>query len=358
MLNWASRSGRPAAKPNGRMTNEPNDPAPEQRDELADDKRLAALGKCPACGLSANRGQAFCIRCGTPLERGAYNPFERVKMRSLLIWIAAAAAVGLILYWAASVLLYYWGAAESALDVPLAMAWAYLALAAWLAWQIRRRRIDLSRLIGPLPEGREWIPVMVVLAAAFVFSIGSALLLPALLSYARPELVEGFLEASDPLEGTSTSLGTLLIAAQIVVVAPIVEELLFRGAMLHRLTAKWGLRTALVVSSVVFGILHVNFLGAGVLGFVIALLYLRTRKLLVPIICHTVNNAVAASFLILAPLMNGTAEGQAAFAGEQARDALIVGSALLLLTAPALAYFAYRNWPGAEARPPYLDQAP
>lgn len=75
------------------------------------------------------------------------------------------------------------------------------------------------------------------------------------------------------------------------------EELLFRGVMLPALGFNWG---ALIVSSLLFGILHLSGAGqwpyvvwATVVGFVLGYSALVTGNLLIPIVAHVVTNLIS-----------------------------------------------------------------
>jgi uncharacterized protein len=87
----------------------------------------------------------------------------------------------------------------------------------------------------------------------------------------------------------------ILLIVPIVIVAPITEEFIFRGVLLHRFAAKWGMTAAILLSSFLFGIAHWNIyaLGIGVSFIFVALLYIKTRTLIVPIVLHTMHNAIA-----------------------------------------------------------------
>ena len=56
---------------------------------------------------------------------------------------------------------------------------------------------------------------------------------------------------------------------------------------------RWGIRLALVLTSILFGVLHSNLVGLFVFGLVMALLYLSTRSLLVSMVAHSVSNGIA-----------------------------------------------------------------
>ena len=78
------------------------------------------------------------------------------------------------------------------------------------------------------------------------------------------------------------------------------EELLFRGVMLPALGLDW---TALIISSLLFGVLHLSGMEqwpyaawATVVGFVLGYSAIVTGNLLVPIVAHILTNFVS-SFL-------------------------------------------------------------
>lgn len=89
----------------------------------------------------------------------------------------------------------------------------------------------------------------------------------------------------------------------IALLAPILEELLFRGAiegyLLREGRSPWG---AIVVSSLIFGVVHMNpaqIPFAFLLGMMFGWLYYRTGSLLPGVVGHVLNNSVAAANMIL-----------------------------------------------------------
>ena len=83
----------------------------------------------------------------------------------------------------------------------------------------------------------------------------------------------------------------------IVVMAPIVEEFLFRGGMQGHLLRKWkNPAWAIVVSALVFGAVHgnpVQIFFAAILGVVLGWVYYRTGSLLPCMLMHFVNNGTS-----------------------------------------------------------------
>jgi membrane protease YdiL (CAAX protease family) len=74
------------------------------------------------------------------------------------------------------------------------------------------------------------------------------------------------------------------------------EELLCRGFLGRGLVARWGPILGIVWASLLFGAIHiepVQICYAAFLGAVLHLVYLSTKSLLVPMLMHTLNNAIA-----------------------------------------------------------------
>lgn len=96
------------------------------------------------------------------------------------------------------------------------------------------------------------------------------------------------------------SFGSLVFAA--VIVAPIVEETIFRGWIFGPLRLRWGAVPAALVSSVIFGAVHYSlsaFLPLVLLGCILCYLYQMTASLLPCMLLHAVFNAATFASLLL-----------------------------------------------------------
>ena len=93
--------------------------------------------------------------------------------------------------------------------------------------------------------------------------------------------------------GGGSVLGGFLIA---VVSAPIIEEILFRGIIfkaIRKISPAW---IAIAVSSVLFGIYHMNIVQAvyaTFMGVVAGIIYEKKKNLIFPILVHFANNLIA-----------------------------------------------------------------
>lgn len=102
--------------------------------------------------------------------------------------------------------------------------------------------------------------------------------------------------ASDALEmtGGSVALAILLVG----IWGPIGEEFFFRGFLLTGLRNRFGVKTAVLISSVLFGLVHIApgaIVPTFFLGVAFAVIYIRTRSLLPAIFAHCLQNIIAVS---------------------------------------------------------------
>lgn len=92
------------------------------------------------------------------------------------------------------------------------------------------------------------------------------------------------------------SLGTGVWAIlSTVVCAPILEEILFRGLILESVRERLGVAWAIVLSALLFGLVHGNLMqgiNAFVIGLILGYVYVKTRSLTATIIIHAFNNAI------------------------------------------------------------------
>lgn len=106
---------------------------------------------------------------------------------------------------------------------------------------------------------------------------------------------------NSPLFGDFRALGIAILVLYlftVVILSPIIEELLFRGLFLRRFNKELNVTSAILISSVLFGVCH-NFggiLGAILFGICVSILYIKSKNILAPIFAHFLNNLL--SFLL------------------------------------------------------------
>jgi uncharacterized protein len=101
----------------------------------------------------------------------------------------------------------------------------------------------------------------------------------------------------------------LLAVVLAVMIAPVLEELVFRGALHGALRDRVGVWPAALLSSAVFAIIHLEIVTSSpaflvqlfLLGLVFVWLYERTGNLLAPVVAHLVFNAISIGIAYVAP---------------------------------------------------------
>lgn len=160
-----------------------------------------------------------------------------------------------------------------------------LSFAVVLAWAVKRTKLPLS-LALPFPAVRPmvYLPLIVMLVGlGIVLSEGDNLVRSVL------PMPRFFADMFKDL--TSGSMASILT---VVLIAPVTEELLFRGIILKGFLNRYRPMTAILVSSLLFALMHLNpyqFFGAFVMGVTLAWIFLRTGSLWPCIIGHAIFNS-------------------------------------------------------------------
>lgn len=121
---------------------------------------------------------------------------------------------------------------------------------------------------------------------------------------------------------------------KVVIIAPVVEELIFRGVIMHGLMRNYSKFTAVFVSALLFALFHLNpwqFPATFVLGLVLGILMVRTRNIFLCILSHAINNGLVLVGMIFADEIQKTSFAQSSKSSQLIISALIALSALFLI---------------------------
>jgi uncharacterized protein len=109
-------------------------------------------------------------------------------------------------------------------------------------------------------------------------------------------------DVTDSLGAEDGTLGLIAAGTMVIVVAPFVEELFFRGFFYRALRTRYPIVVAALIDGVIFGVIHFNFEGSdgllllpplAFLGVIFCLVYERTGTLWAVIGMHAFNNTIA-----------------------------------------------------------------
>jgi len=154
---------------------------------------------------------------------------------------------------------------------------------------IQKRYVDRDQKTWAIPS-----TYILILTLGLTFS--SVFLLDGILSFLPlPDfLAESFEELSRNVIGVLT----------IVLFGPILEELLFRGAIQRILMTKYNPNKAIFISALIFGIIHLNpiqVVFAFLMGLLLGWLYYKTGSLVPSISMHVVTNLLSTVTIIFLP---------------------------------------------------------
>lgn len=272
--------------------------------------------------------------------RGGINLFfyERIKIRTLLI-------VNILL----SILVFIGiGIYEHSLfikiDKNLVTLFTYCGLLLWFLWRARKSNNKPFDFVQGFKKGFKFKEIILVILFHFLITIGFIFLVILILSYINPNLINTVLY-DDNMIAPQSLKSKIYYGVTAVILAPIVEELAFRGIILNRFRAKWGISRAVILSSILFGVLHMKLaiIGAVTLGICLALIYIKTENILLSITVHFLNNLFAVSFMFLPSGPSRSIEG------FTLREARIMGWALgvplCIASIVFLAKYFRKNWP-------------
>ena len=205
-----------------------------------------------------------------------------------------------------------------------------LALAIiWLFFKIRKKKLS-----GEIQLNK--CPVKSVLAAG-LFGIGFGVVLNVLISIIpfSESMQNSFTDSYSALSAGNAVISFISVA----ILAPIVEEVFFRGLIYTRLKAGMNKIAAAVISSLLFGVMHGEIIWM-LIGFMsgLALVWIfeKTRSLLGCITVHIANNT-------LSQLTAGIEEIPVL------ASCAIIGIAVILLIGTILYFSSKKNEPNVKA---------
>lgn len=268
------------------------------------------------------------------------TPFEKLRARAL-VWRAIltviATVISIIIL--AKLLPQWFKNETSPLQGTVTVLLLYVYFFLFTLRILSHSNLSYDRLCGAFPPWRTLGRYSLWAVSLIIISITCIYLLFFPLSFFLPGFVKGWLLDSSPTIWTS---GDKYITANLlnlltgVLIAPVFEEFLFRGILLTRWTIRWGVVRAVIASSVVFAFLHTDLIGAFCFACVMAIFYIRTKSLFIPISVHIANNGIAWIMEFLSIQFDNLSTPQT-IAGFQ--ESWWVGLVGLIVSMPCVIYF-------------------
>ncbi|WP_455543774.1 CPBP family intramembrane glutamic endopeptidase [Intestinibacter sp.] len=158
--------------------------------------------------------------------------------------------------------------------------------------------LNLKKLRNLITDFIEKINIKEIINVVFtqiLISLGTTMLILAIVCFIDSDFANTLNSSGEDLLTNTLASFTLTV-----ITAPILEELLFRVVFFKRLSRIFDVYVGMIMSSILFGILHVELAIVGAIIFAIAncILYLKYRNILIPMAVHFLNN-----FLVSIPTL-------------------------------------------------------
>ncbi len=207
---------------------------------------------------------------------------------------------------------------QNTLKISSAILWVMSYLGIMLLYTF----LDVAIWRKLFPDNSEWINCIIIILFVYAFiqilkkqsqiailsnitisgifmAIACSALFFLLLDNCLDPIFESFFpqsekEYQETIQSLVKSPVTSLL--QVCIIAPVIEEILMRGFVLDGLKHTYGTSAALLLSSLLFAILHFNMvqtLSALVCGILLGCLYLKTNAIFCCIIAHAGYNLIS-----------------------------------------------------------------
>jgi uncharacterized protein len=236
------------------------------------------------------QGQAFSENAVSVQD----SPFAVIRARSVVKYVLFAG----VLSFSCCIIFHYCLLRNQSLSLklPIFTLIFYSFLLLFIRNMLSRAGLALRDLFGPAPQLNITLKYVSLAIPLILLGLTGRLVLYVPLSYVAPNFVETWvLDLNNIVLFTINSPATnLLNFLVIVVMTPFLEELVFRGILLTRWSLKWNTVRGIITSSIIFGIGHAtDAIWASFFGYVMCIVYIRTKTLFVPVAIHMAVNGTA-----------------------------------------------------------------
>ncbi|WP_458329782.1 CPBP family intramembrane glutamic endopeptidase [Peijinzhouia sedimentorum] len=198
---------------------------------------------------------------------------------------------------------------------------AIMGLSFWIIHKKRFNKIGVSKF-----QFAKFSPKVLILLIVAVIALQVGVSSPIINLIPMPDFAK---EMFRELSGQKGIFPFLMI----VIAAPVLEELIFRGIILDGLLKRYSLFISILASSLLFGIVHLNpwqFVSAMVIGFLAGWVYYKTKNLALPMLIHFANNGFAFGSMFFLDTDKMMDQSLAEQYGGMTNFYLITGGAILL----------------------------
>ena len=236
------------------------------------------------------------------------KPFSKFGIWYPIVNIIVSSVIAAFAF-AGGVILFKWDLTKDALifAVPWYLLWG---LFAWLAWKISKTKLKEVFSVKSINLKRVLVAFIIAILAQLIIISSTSLV-----SYITGQKIIG---NADGMISDGTPIQMLiLISITTLLLAPIFEEIMFRGLFMDgifntsrklKASPKTATTISIILTSILFGIAHISsldlsglvvFCATGGLGAYLAYLRIKTGSLTLGIITHALFNSVTVILLLV-----------------------------------------------------------
>ncbi|WP_085828976.1 CPBP family intramembrane glutamic endopeptidase [Clostridium massiliodielmoense] len=267
--------------------------------------------------------------------------FEKITIPVLLgVYIF----IGFATFIAAEVVLEMGGHAQSVFNFNFFNVISQLVLIGFIVYELKSSGFNFKESIRDFKNKPKYKDGLIIIVVHGILAIAAAIGVAYIVYKINPSLAEKMM-SEKLIENSGTIYDTVYEFILVVILAPIVEELIFRGVILNRLKMRWGVGPAIILSSIFFAVLHMNLavIGAFLFGVMMCVVYMKTKNIFITMSIHCVNN------LICSLPTGGTDE----FKKSDINEMLLMGKPAIIIfciTSIIAIWYIVKNWPRKEEK--------
>lgn len=227
-----------------------------------------------------------------------------------------------------------------------------LVLFIYFVLKMFKNNLEFKNIIEDFKNKFIWNETLKILIMNITFSLSLVCLSVFLAYMINPEFCNRLLSEVNK-DNSTTVYSVIFNAITVSFLAPFVEEFIFRGVILNRLKKRWGMTASIIVSSIAFGLIHMElaFFGAFVFGVMMCLLYIKTENLFFTISIHFMNNFIVSLISVISFFTSSTSsDANAALSFTKIELTLLGSISSIAFIVSSFFIFRYmiKNWPDSN----------
>lgn len=230
-------------------------------------------------------------------------------------------------------------------DENLLLLLTNFGVLAWFILRLKKSDIDMKKEIIKVKSILKKKDIILSILINITFTVGILVAAVYILLYIWPSGMKGLFDELNQTD-TNSLYSTIIYAIGASFIGPVAEEFMFRGVILNRLKMKMGIKKAIILSSILFGMIHfeLGIISAVVFGVCMSLIYLKTKNIFVASTIHIINNFIVSAAQVVSFLTSKGAAGQSITINDFNLYWLVFGILSLIAGISMFVYFIKINW--------------